>query len=88
MARPAVDSLAFALDAAARAVAAVIGGRTLEVALAALAVPAAARPAVMDLAYSTLRCHGRGDFFLARLMARPIADSTVPPYFREIRAVA
>ena len=77
MARPAVDSLAFALATAARAVAAVIGGRNLEVALAALAVPAAARPAVMDLAYSTLRCHGRGDFFLARLMARPLADPAV-----------
>ena len=77
MARPAVDSLAFALATAARAVAAVIGGRNLAVALAALAVPAAARPAVMDLAYSTLRCHGRGDFFLARLMARPLADPAV-----------
>ena len=51
MARPAVDSLAFALATAARAVAAVIGGRNLEVALAALAVPAAARPAVATFSW-------------------------------------
>ena len=74
MPRPAVDSLAFALDAAARAVAAVIGGRNLDAALAALDLPAAARPAAMDLAYGTLRRHGRGDFFLAHLMTRPLAD--------------
>jgi len=74
MTHPAVDSLAFALAAAARAVAAVIGGRNLELALAALNLPPAARPAVMDLAYGTLRRHGRGDFFLARLMARPLAE--------------
>jgi 16S rRNA (cytosine967-C5)-methyltransferase len=74
MTRPAVDSLAFALGAAARAVAAVIGGRNLDVALAALDLPGAARPAAMDLAYGTLRGFGRGDFFLARLMERPVAD--------------
>ena len=73
----AVDSLAFALDAAARAVAAVMGGRNLDVALAALALPAAARPAAMDLAYGALRAFGRGDFFLARLMTRPLAEPTV-----------
>lgn len=77
MKRPAVDSLAFTLDAAARAVAAVIGGRNLELALAALDLPPAARPAVMDLAYGTLRRYGRGDFFLARLLARPLAESVV-----------
>ncbi len=73
----AVDSLAFALDAAARAVAAVMGGRNLDVALAALALPAAARPAAMDLAYGALRAFGRGDFFLACLMTRPLAEPTV-----------
>lgn len=54
--------------------AAVIGGRNLDAALAALDLPAAARPAAMDLAYGTLRRHGRGDFFLAHLMTRPPAD--------------
>jgi 16S rRNA (cytosine967-C5)-methyltransferase len=28
----------------------------------------------MDLAYATLRSFGRGDFFLARLMAKPVSD--------------
>ena len=77
MKRPAVDSLAFTLDAAARAIAAVIDGRNLELALAALDLPTAARPAVMDLAYGTLRCFGRGDFFLAQLLTRPLAEAIV-----------
>ncbi|WIM04714.1 MAG: 16S rRNA (cytosine(967)-C(5))-methyltransferase RsmB [Candidatus Nitricoxidivorans perseverans] len=63
------DSLAFALLAASRAVAAVIGGRTPESALAR--VELAARPAAMDLAYTTLRDFGRGDFLLGRLVERP-----------------
>lgn len=75
MSRVAVDSLAFALGAAAQAVAAVIRGRNLDSALAALALPAAVRPAVMDLAYGALRRCGRGDFFLARLMAKPLQDA-------------
>jgi 16S rRNA (cytosine967-C5)-methyltransferase len=68
------DSLAYSLRAAAQAVAAVIGGRNLDVALAALKLAPTARPAVMDLSYGALRCHGRGDFFLARLIERPLAD--------------
>jgi 16S rRNA (cytosine967-C5)-methyltransferase len=72
-----VDSLAWSLHAAARAIGAVIGGRNLDAALAALKLSAAARPAVMDLAYGALRSHGRGDFFLARLVERPLADAVV-----------
>jgi 16S rRNA (cytosine967-C5)-methyltransferase len=72
-----VDSLAWSLHAAARAIGAVIGGRNFDAALAALKLSAAARPAVMDLAYSALRSCGRGDFFLARLVERPLADAVV-----------
>jgi len=77
MAGPAADSLAYSLLAAARAVAAVIRGRNLEVALADLKLPPATRPAVMDLSYGTLRSYGRGDFLLARLIERPLSDDTV-----------
>lgn len=76
MALPA-DSLAFALHAAARAIAAVIGGRNLDSVLAALQLAPPARPAVMDLAFEALRRHGRGDFFLGRLIERPLADDIV-----------
>ena len=75
MALPA-DSLAFALHAAARAIGAVIGGRNLDAALAALQLSADARPAVMDLAFGTLRHYGRGDFFLGKLIERPLSDAT------------
>lgn len=71
------DSLAYALYSAAKAIGAVIGGRNLDNALAALELPAATRPATMDLAFSALRQYGRGDFFLARLMARPLADHEI-----------
>ncbi len=64
--------LARALAAAARAVAAVLGGRTPEAALAR--ADAAARPAALDLAFTALRDHGRGDFLLDRLLARPLKD--------------
>ena len=67
------DSLAFALNAAAEAIAAVIGGRTPEPNFAR--VPAAVRPAVMDLALGTLRAFGRGDFILGRLMPKPTQDA-------------
>ena len=68
------DSLAYALHSAARIVADVLAGRSL--ADGALArVEASARPAVQDLVYGTLRQYGRGEFLLARLLARPV---TVP----------
>ncbi len=66
--------LADTLLAAAHAIAAVIGGRNLEAALAALKLPAAIRPAAMDFSYGTLRAYGRGDFFLARLLREPVKE--------------
>lgn len=66
------DSLAYALHQAAQVVAAVLGGQSLADGLLAK-VPAAARPAVQDLVYGSLRQYGRGDFFLARLLERPLA---------------
>ncbi|RTL55600.1 MAG: 16S rRNA (cytosine(967)-C(5))-methyltransferase RsmB [Rhodocyclaceae bacterium] len=68
------DSLAYALRCAAEGIAAVFRGRNLDVALAALHLPPAVRPTVMDLVYGTLRAYGRGDFFLARLMPKPLQD--------------
>jgi 16S rRNA (cytosine967-C5)-methyltransferase len=60
--------------AAARAVAAVLGGRSLSDALpdAAAAVPDADRALVAELAYGTCRWFPRLDFFLGRLLARPL----------------
>ncbi|MBI5786253.1 MAG: 16S rRNA (cytosine(967)-C(5))-methyltransferase RsmB [Rhodocyclales bacterium] len=71
------DSLAWSLHAAAGVIGAVIGGRNLDAALAAQKLAATARPAVMDLAYGALRSFGRGDFFLACLIERPLGDATV-----------
>jgi 16S rRNA (cytosine967-C5)-methyltransferase len=68
--------LAEALQAAAGLIAAVLNGRNLDVALARAAPPAALRPATMDLAYSTLRAYGRGDFLLGLLLERPLKDAT------------
>ncbi len=72
--------LAQSLRLAAEAVAAVIGGRNLNEALARCwarnpGLAGAARAAVMDLAYTALRAYGRGDFFLARLMERPVQSA-------------
>jgi 16S rRNA (cytosine967-C5)-methyltransferase len=69
--------LAIALQYAARTVAAVIDGRALDDALASVAPDASLRPAVQDLAYGALRRFGRGDFWLSRLMARPLADASI-----------
>jgi 16S rRNA (cytosine967-C5)-methyltransferase len=71
------DSLAFALDAAAHAIGAVVGGRNLDSALAALQLPPTIRPAVMDLAFVTLRRYGRGDLFLGKLMERPLSEDVI-----------
>ena len=66
------DSLAFALLGAARINAGVIAGQSL--ADGALArVDDVARPAVQDLVYGSLRAYGRGDFFLSRLLEKPLA---------------
>ncbi|HEY6896252.1 MAG TPA: 16S rRNA (cytosine(967)-C(5))-methyltransferase RsmB [Rhodocyclaceae bacterium] len=71
------DSLAFALRHAADAIAVVIGGRNLDLALAALKVPAASRPAIQDLAYGALRRYGRGDFLLGQLLSRPLQEARI-----------
>lgn len=70
------DSLAFALLQAARINAAVFAGQSLADGMLAR-VDATARPAVQDLVYGSLRCYGRGDFFLGRLLAKPLADNEV-----------
>jgi len=74
------DSLAFALHLAAGAAAEVISGRNLNEALAGIwraqeTMPAGQRGAVQDLAYGALRAYGRGNYFLAQLMDRPLRNS-------------
>ncbi len=70
------DSLAFALNHAARALAAVRAGTALPAALTALfatiEVPAA-RGAIQDIAYRTLRALGRADALVATLVRKPPA---------------
>jgi 16S rRNA (cytosine967-C5)-methyltransferase len=68
--------LATALRLAAEVIAAVIGGRNLNEALARCwarnpGLAGAARAAAMDLSYTALRAYGRDDFYLSRLMRRP-----------------
>lgn len=69
--------LALALNAAARVIAAVIGGRNLDEALAAEHLEGTTRAAAQNLAYGALRRYGRGDFLLARLMERPVTDPQI-----------
>lgn len=69
--------LATALAAAAQVVAAVIGGRNLDAALAAAKLAGPTRAAAQSLAYGALRRYGRGDFYLAQLVAKPLADPAV-----------
>ncbi|MCX7148906.1 MAG: 16S rRNA (cytosine(967)-C(5))-methyltransferase RsmB [Rhodocyclales bacterium] len=66
--------LAEALHAAAGLIATVLAGRNFDVALARAALPGPLRAATMDLAYSTLRAFGRGDFLLGLLLERPVKD--------------
>ncbi|MHB1358206.1 MAG: 16S rRNA (cytosine(967)-C(5))-methyltransferase RsmB [Rhodocyclaceae bacterium] len=65
--------LSAALAAAAQAVASVIAGRTPEAVLAGLAT--AVRGAALDLAFTTLRDCGRGDFLLGKLLEKPLQDN-------------
>jgi 16S rRNA (cytosine967-C5)-methyltransferase len=53
-------------------VAAVLAGRTPDTLLAG--IDPALRPAVLDLVFTTLRDHGRGDFLLGRLLEKPLKD--------------
>ncbi|MET0680132.1 MAG: 16S rRNA (cytosine(967)-C(5))-methyltransferase RsmB [Burkholderiales bacterium] len=64
------------LAGASRAVARVLGGGSLTAALDE-ATSGAARPAVQDLAYATLRDYGAPQAILARLTRRPIPDRAV-----------
>lgn len=65
-------SLSASLSAAAQAVAAVTAGHTPEATLAS--VSPGLRPSTLDLAFTTLRDHGRGDFLLGHLLEKPLKD--------------
>ena len=67
--------LAEALLGTAQLIAAVLAGRNFDVALARATLPGSLRAATMDLAYTTLRAFGRGDFLLGLLLERPLQDS-------------
>jgi 16S rRNA (cytosine967-C5)-methyltransferase len=68
--------LAEVLAGASRVVARVLGGASLTAALDE-AAPGAARPAVQDLAYATLRDYGAPQAILAGLARKPIPDRAV-----------
>lgn len=80
------DSLAFALLRTAEVIAKVIGGRNLDVALAACwqahAPLPAQRGAIQDLAYGSLRQYGRGDFLLTQLLREPLDETGDKPLLR------
>jgi 16S rRNA (cytosine967-C5)-methyltransferase len=69
--------LAESLHAAAGLIAAVIAGRNFDQVLARAELPGPLRAATMDLAYSTLRAFGRGDFLLGQLLERMPKDVAV-----------
>lgn len=60
------------LSAAAEGLAVVLAGRTPDAWLAKL--DAAIRPAALDLSFTALRDHGRGDFLLGQLLQKPLDD--------------
>lgn len=77
--RLAPDSLAYSMCEAGNLVTAVLEGRNLTEAwegklAASPAWPPATRGAVRDLAWSTLRAYGVGDFVLDRLLTKPLPD--------------
>lgn len=76
MSRLPITSLAWSLLEAARIDAAVLAGRSLADGLLAK-VDRAARAAVQDLVYGSLRAYGRGDFFVAQLVDRPLLHDEV-----------
>ena len=65
-------------------VAGVLQGQTPEVALAQ--INANLRASVMDAVFATLRAYGRGDFFLAQLLAKPLKEPA--PYVRALLLIA
>lgn len=76
MSRLPINSLAFALLQAARIHTAVLAGQSLADGLLGRVDPVA-RPAVQDLVYGTLRGYGRGDYFLGRLLSKPLAADEI-----------
>ena len=76
MSRLPSDSLAYALLQAAHIHAAVLAGQSLADGQLGR-VEAAARPAVQDLVYGSLRRFGRGDFLLGRLLSHPLAAEDI-----------
>lgn len=70
------NSLAYALLEASRIVAAVMAGQSLADGLLGRVDPAA-RPSAQDLVYGSLRAYRRGDYFLGRLLDKPLADDEV-----------
>jgi 16S rRNA (cytosine967-C5)-methyltransferase len=66
--------LAEILHAAGALVAAVIAGRNFDGVLARAGLVGHVRAASMDLAYTTLRAYGCGDFMLSRLLERPLVE--------------
>ena len=76
MSRLPLNSLAYALLQAARIDAAVFAGQSLADGLLGRVDPVA-RPAVQDLVYGSLRAYGRGDYFLSRLLERPLAADEI-----------
>ena len=76
MSRLPLNSLAYALLEASRIDAAVLAGQSLADGLLGRVDPLA-RPAVQDLVYGSLRAYGRGDYFLGRLLDKPLADDAV-----------
>jgi 16S rRNA (cytosine967-C5)-methyltransferase len=69
--------LADALLGAAEILNVVTHGQTVDAALSRSPLTGATRAAAMDLAYTTLRDFGRGDFMLGQLMASPVKDAAV-----------
>jgi len=70
--------MALSLLLAARLIAAVRGGSSLTQALAALDKQAPeARAAAQDVAFGSLRCYGRGEFILRRLLARALPHAEI-----------
>ncbi|UCV19038.1 16S rRNA (cytosine(967)-C(5))-methyltransferase RsmB [Ferribacterium limneticum] len=71
-----LNSLAYALLQASRIDTAVFGGQSLADGLLGRVEPEA-RPAVQELVYGSLRAYGRGDFYLSRLLQKPLASDEV-----------
>ena len=75
---PRSPALVDTLGAATQVIAAVMAGKTPEAVLSRIAESAAdVRPAAQDLAFTTLRDYGRGDFLLGQLLEKPLKDKSI-----------